>query len=270
MMCDLLEVSRAGYYAWKDRPTSPRSQRHQTLVTEIRRAHMDSKALYGSPRIHQDLLACGTRACVNTVAKVMHQQGLRSKMHRKFKVQTTQSAHQMPVAKNVLNRQFQQALPDQAWCCDITYIHTGEGVLYLAAVLDLCSRKVVGWSMADHMRTELCTDALAMALQQRHAAPGLICHSDRGVQYASEEYQRLLRQHQLTCSMSALGDCYDNAVSESFWGTLKTEEVYQKKYATRAEARSAIFTYIEVFYNRKRRHSSLGYVSPEAFEAGLN
>jgi transposase InsO family protein len=270
MMCDLLNVSRAGYYAWKDRPVSRRARRHEALVAEIHRAHRDSKALYGSPRIHQELIAGGTKACVNTVAKVMREEDLRSRMHKKFKVQTTQSAHQMPVARNLLNRQFKQALPDQAWCCDITYIPTGEGVLYLAAVLDLCSRKVVGWSMADHMRAELCTEALSMALVRRHAVPGLICHSDRGVQYASEQYQRLLRQHQLTCSMSALGDCYDNAVSESFWGTLKTEEVYQTQYATRAEARSAIFRYIEVFYNRKRRHSSLGYVSPEAFEAGLN
>jgi putative transposase len=270
MMCRLLEVSRAGYYAWQDRPVSKRTLRHKSLSADIRRAHLASRALYGSPRIHRELLALGTRACVNTVARVMREEGIFSKIHRKFRVQTTQSSHDMPVAENVLNRRFEQLLPDQAWCCDITYIATGEGVLYLAAVLDLCSRRVVGWSMTDHMRAELCVDALAMALKSRCALPGLICHSDRGVQYASEEYQRLLRKHELTRSMSARGDCYDNAVAESFWGTLKTEEVYQKKYATRAEARSAIFEYIEGYYNRKRRHSSLGYLSPEAFEAGLN
>jgi transposase InsO family protein len=270
MMCDLLQVSRAGYYAWKNRPVSPRALRREALSAEICRAHADSRGLYGSPRIHQEVIAGGTPACVNTVAKVMREQGLCSKIHRKFVVRTTQSAHSMPVARNVLDRQFNQPLPDRAWCADITYIHTGEGVLYLAAVLDLCSRKIVGWSMADHMRSKLCVDALQMALMGRRAEPGLIVHSDRGVQYASEEYQRVLAGHQAICSMSAVGDCYDNAVAESFWGTLKTEEVYQRKYATRAEARSAIFEYIEVFYNRKRRHSSLGYVSPEAFEAGLN
>jgi putative transposase len=270
MMCDLLNVSRAGYYAWKHRPVSGRALREQALAGEIRRAHADSDALYGSPRIHREVTAGGTKVCLNMVARVMRKHGIRSKIHRRFKVRTTQSAHSMPVADNVLNRRFRQPLPNQAWCCDITYIPTDEGTLYLAAVLDLCSRRVVGWSIAEHMRAELCISALEMALQGRKASPGLICHSDRGVQYASEEYQRLLRRNQLTCSMSALGDCYDNAVAESFWGTLKTEEVYQKRYATRAQARLAIFEYIEVFYNRKRRHSSLGFLSPDAFEAGLN
>jgi len=269
-MCRVLDVSRAGYYAWKDRPVSGRQARRQALTAAIRQAHQESRGLYGSPRIHQEVVSRGVRACVNTVARVMHDEGIRSKIHRKFKPRTTDSSHGMPVAGNVLNRAFTQALPDRAWCCDITYIQTQEGVLYLAAVLDLCSRKVVGWSMADHMRAELCTGALAMALDRRQAPPGLICHSDRGVQYASEAHRRLLAGHQLIASMSSPGDCYDNAVAESFWGTLKTEEVYQRHYATRAEARLAIFEYIEVFYNRKRRHSSLGYVSPEVFEAGLN
>ena len=269
-MCPMLKVSRSGYYAWRNRPLCPRALRQQQLVGEIRRAHADSRGLYGSPRVHRQVMSRGVKVCVNTVAKVMQKQALRSKIHKKFKPRTTDSSHGLPVAGNVLARQFNQALPDQAWCCDITYIFTAEGILYLAAVVDLCSRKVVGWSMAEHLRASLCTAALKMALLQRKAPPGMVCHSDRGVQYASEEYQRLLAAHQLTASMSAKGDCYDNAVAESFWGTLKTEEVYQNKYATRAQARLAIFEYIEVFYNRTRLHSALGYQSPESFEAGLN
>ena len=265
MMCDLLEVSRSGYYAWRGRPQSPRATRQQELAGEIRRAHRDTRGLYGSPRIHQELLHRKVNVCVNTVAKIMRQEAIRSKIHRKFKPRTTDSAHGLPVRENLLARRFNLPLPDQGWCCDITYIFTREGILYLAAILDLCSRRVVGWSMAGHMRAELCADALKMALGSRNVAPGLICHSDRGVQYASEEYQRLLAANQLVCSMSARGDCYDNAVAESFWGTLKTEEVYQTTYATLAEARLALFEYIEVFYNRKRLHSSLGYLSPEAF-----
>jgi putative transposase len=270
MMCGLLNVSRSGYYAWLHRPVSLRAARRQEIAGEIRRAHMDSKALYGSPRIHQDLLGRGIKVCVNTVAKVMKQEHIRSKIHKKFKPRTTDSAHGLPVQENLLARRFNLALPDQGWCCDITYIDTDEGVLYLAVVLDLCSRKVVGWSMAQHMRAQLCSDALQMAIGRRKTSPGLICHSDRGVQYASDEYQRLLHGHQMVCSMSAKGDCYDNAVAESFWGTLKTEEVYQTHYATRAQAKLAIFQYIEVFYNRQRLHSTLGYKSPEAFETGLN
>ena len=269
-MCNLLNVSRAGYYAWRDRPVSRQAVRRQELVVQIRRVHIESKQLYGSPRVQKELAAQAVKVDRKTVAKLMQEQEIRSKIHKKFKVCTTDSAHGLPVAINHLDRQFHQPLPNQAWCMDITYIHTDEGVLYLAAVLDLCSRKIVGWSMAEHLRSELCTGALTMALGRRNPTPGMLCHSDRGVQYASEEYQRLLAREDLTCSMSAKGDCYDNAVMESFWGTLKTEEVYQQRYATRAQARAAIFEYIEVFYNRKRRHSSLGYLSPEAFEAGLN
>jgi putative transposase len=269
-MCPVLNVSRSGYYAWRNRPLCARALRQAQLAGEIRRAHLDSRQLYGSPRVHREVVSRGIKVCVNTVAKVMRKQVIRSKIHRKFKPRTTNSSHGLPVAGNVLARRFHQALPDKAWCTDITYIFTEEGILYLAAVVDLCSRKVVGWSMADHMRATLCTDALKMALERRKALPGLVCHSDRGVQYASEEYQRLLANHQLICSMSARGDCYDNAVAESFWGTLKTEEVYQSRYATRAQARLAIFQFIEVYYNRKRLHSALGYLSPEVFEAGLN
>jgi putative transposase len=270
MMCDMLEVSRSGYYAWRKRPASKRSARRQSLAGEIRRAHAASRGLYGSPRVHQELLAQGTKVALNTVAKVMKEAAIRSKMHKKFKPRTTDSRHGLAVAHNLLDRQFKQALPNVAWCCDITYVFTDEGILYLAAVLDVCSRKVIGWSMDDSMPAQLCIDALRMALGRREAKAGLLCHSDQGVQYASEAYGRELLAHGLVASMSRRGDCYDNAVMESFWGTLKTEEVYQNKYATKAQARAALFAYIEVFYNRKRRHSSLGYQSPEAFEAGLN
>jgi transposase InsO family protein len=266
----MLEVSRTGYYDWHQRPPSARAVRQEELVVQIRRVHAASRGLYGSPRVQQELAAEQIKVSRKTVAKLMQQQEIRSKIHKKFKVRTTESSHGLPVAANRLDRQFHQPLPNRAWCMDITYIPTDEGVLYLAAVLDLCSRKIVGWSMADHLRSELCRGALTMALGRRTATPGMLCHSDRGVQYASEDYQRLLAREDLTCSMSARGDCYDNAVMESFWGTLKTEEVYQQRYASRAQARLAIFEYIEVFYNRKRRHSSLGYLSPEAFEAGLN
>jgi transposase InsO family protein len=269
-MCRLLKVSRAGYYAWRDRPVSAQACRRAALTAQIHRVHAASRGLYGSPRVQQELAAGAVKVCRNTVAKLMRQEQLRSRIYRKFRPRTTDSSHGLPVAANHLQRQFGQALPNRAWCMDITYIQTGEGMLYLAAVLDLCSRRIVGWSMAEHLRSELCTAALQMALGRRETAPGLLCHSDRGVQYASEAYQRLLQQKSLTCSMSGRGECYDNAVMESFWGTLKREEVYQQRYATRAQAKQAIFEYIEVFYNRQRRHSSLGYVSPEVFEAGLN
>jgi putative transposase len=208
--------------------------------------------------------------CVNTVAKLMKAAGIRSVMHRKFVVRTTDSAHDLPVADNVLDRQFQASLPDQKWACDITYVPSAEGFLYVAAVIDLCSRKIVGWSMAEHLRTELCTDALEMALRSRRPSEDLLHHSDRGVQYTCQDYRRRLAERQVTCSMSRTGNCYDNAAMESFWSTLKRELVNGQDYATHAQAQHSIFEYIVVFYNRTRRHSSLGYVSPEAFEASLN
>ena len=269
-MCRILEVSRNGFYDWRNRPASDRTTRRQELTAQIRQAHGQSRGLYGSPRVHQEVLARGLKACVNTVAKIMKKEGIRSRIHKKFKPRTTDSAHGLPVSGNLLARQFNPSTINRAWCCDITYIFTDEGTMYLAAVLDLASRRIVGWAMADHMRSDLCQAALRMALQQRCVEAGLLCHSDRGVQYAAEDYQALLKAHGLICSMSARGDCYDNAAMESFWGTLKTEEVYQKRYATRSQARLELFEYLEVFYNRQRRHSSLGYVSPETFEAGLH
>jgi putative transposase len=269
MMCRILQVSRNGYYDWRKRSASFTVRRREELAAKIREAHAKSRGLYGSPRVHQELLAQGVKVGINTVARIMKKQGIRSKMHRKFKPRTTDSSHGLKVAENLLARQFNPLSPNLSWCSDITYIFTGEGTLYLAAVLDLCSRRIVGWAMADHLRSTLAQDALKMALQRRCVEAGLLCHSDQGVQYAAEEYQRLLAEHGIICSMSATGDCYDNAVMESFFGTLKTEEVFHKRYATRSQARLELFEYMEVFYNRQRRHSSLGYVSPETFEAGL-
>jgi putative transposase len=269
-MCQVLQVSRGGYYAWVDRPTSVAEQRRQKQIQAIRAAHELSFGTYGSPRIHAELAERKIGICVNTVAKLMKQAQIRSVMHRKFVVRTTDSDHDLPVAPNLLERQFAAELPDQKWCCDITYIPTGQGFLYLAAVMDLCSRRIIGWSMADHLRTELCLDALDMAMKSRRPGSDLIHHSDRGLQYASSDYRRLLQSQNVTVSMSRVGDCYDNAAMESFWGTLKTELVHHQDYQTREQARQSIFRYIECWYNRKRRHSAIGYKSPEQFEASLN
>jgi transposase InsO family protein len=274
MMCDLLEISRSGYYAWRKRQErsepSPRQQRREQLVQQIRAVHQESHQTYGSPRVYQELRAQGQEVCENTVARLMREHEIRSVVKRRFKIRTTESNHTHPIAPNRLERCFDQPLPDGAWAADITYVRTGEGWLYLAAVIDLCSRKIVGWGMADHLRAELCTDALQMALERRRPSDELIHHSDRGVQYACGDYQQLLAEQGIVCSMSGKGDCYDNAVMESFFKTLKVELVYQQDYATRQEARTSIFRYIECWYNRKRRHSSLGYQSPEAYEASLN
>jgi transposase InsO family protein len=268
--CQVLEVSRAGYYAWRDRPESPRQARRQVLAARIAVVHQENRCVYGSPRICRALQAAGEQACENTVAKCMRELGLQARRKRKFVPRTTDSRHDHPVAKNLLDRQFTAARPNSKWVVDITYIPTDEGWLYLAGVMDLCSRKIVGWSMTDHMQWQLVGDALEMALTQRHPPEGLLHHSDRGVQYACDDYRKLLTDAGMDPSMSHKGDCWDNAVMESFWSTLKTELVHHQRYATRAEARSSIFEYIEVFYNRKRLHSALGYQSPEMFEAGLN
>lgn len=270
IMCDVLDVSRSGYYAWKSRPRSARAERREELAGQIAEAYRRGRGVYGSPRVYEELKAKGVKACENTVAKVMREQGIRSKVTRRFRVRTTDSCHDRPVAGNALGRDFAVERPDKVWAADITYVHTGEGFLYLAAVIDLCSRKVVGWAMADHLRAELCLDALGMALERRRPGRGLLHHSDRGVQYASDDYQRLLAENGIRCSMSRGGDCYDNAVAESFWGTLKTELVNHERYETREQARASVFEYVEVFYNRQRLHSSLGYLSPEQFERSLN
>lgn len=265
VMCEVLEVSRSGYYAWGRRPESGRSIRRRELVAEIRGIVGEKyKANYGSPRMHRELLARGRRVSENTVAKLMQEHGLRAATKRKFR-HTTDSNHSHPVAKNVLNQEFEQAGPDTVWVSDITYIPTREGWLYLVCVLDLYSRKVVGWSMSERMTSALVISALKMALGQR-CPQELLHHSDRGSQYASEAFQSILAAHGIRCSMSGTGNCYDNAVMESFFATLKKELIHQADYDTREAARQSIFEYIEVFYNRERRHSALGYLSPAAFE----
>jgi len=274
VMCDILDVTRGGYYRSLDRVPSASALRRAELVEQIRKAYADSRELYGSPRVTDELKESGVAVSENTVARLMKQHGIRSKVTAaRFRVRTTDSDHPNPVAPNLLDRDFSADLPNRKWCNDITYIPTDEGTLYLAAVLDLCSRRIVGWAMADHMRATLCLDAIDMAVLHRRPAPGLIHHSDRGVQYACDAYRDRLDQHEMTASMSRVGDCYDNAAMESFWGTLKQELLYQQphgRFATRAQATRMIFEYIEVYYNRRRRHSAIGSVSPNTFEASLN
>jgi transposase InsO family protein len=267
-MCEVLEVSRSGFYAWRSRPESERSKHHRKLIEEIRTIHADrDMKSYGSPRVHEELVARGNRCSENTVARLMRVHGVVAKTRRKYKV-TTDSAHRLPLAENVLNREFEQDLPDRVWLADITCIWTLQGWLYLAAVLDAHSRKVVGWSMSHRMQSSLVMDALRMALGRRcvDQAASLLHHSDRGSQYASHAFQELLRDHNITCSMSRKGNCWDNAMMESFFATLKKERVYHETYATREAARQSVFEYIELFYNTRRRHSALGYLSPEQFE----
>jgi putative transposase len=271
LMCHVLQVSRSGYYAWRRRPASAQARRRSQLLEQIQAAHAESRKTYGSPRVHAELEAQGVSCSKNTVAKLMREHALRSKMRRRFVVRTTDSRHEHPVFENRLNQQFEQPSTDQAWAADITYIPTAEGWLYLAAVIDLCSRRIVGWATADHLRAALPCQALQRALDQRDPPTSeLLHHSDRGVQYACDEYQQLLAEWGITPSMSRTGNCYDNAVMESFFGTLKTELVHHETYHSRAAAHQALFEYIEVFYNRKRRHSALGYRSPMEYEASLN
>ena len=234
----------------------------------MKRVHADRNTkCYGSPRMHQELVACGKTCSENTAARLMREHGLAAKTKRKYKA-TTDSAHAFPVAENVMNREFEQEAPDRVWLADITYIWTVEGWLYLAAVLDAYSRRVVGWSMSHRLQVSLVTDALQMALGRRcpEEVASLTHHSDRGSQYASQAFQALLREHNITCSMSRKANCWDNAMMESFFATLKKERIYHEVYATREAARESVFDYIELFYNPRRRHSALGYLSPDQFE----
>ena len=270
-MCRVLEVSPGGYYAWTRRAPAKWRTRRAALAAQVRRVYDEHRGRYGSPRVHAELSARGVRVCANTVAKVMREQQIRAKTKRRFRIHTTDANHDHPIAGNVLDRRFDQPRPDQAWAADVTYVATDEGWLYLAIVIDLCSRRVVGWASGASLRAELCAAALSMALHRRRPRRGtLLHHSDRGVQYACDAYQRLLSARGIACSMSGAGNCYDNAVAERFFGTLKTELVYHERYRTRGEAAASLAHYIEEYYNRRRRHSSLGYVSPEAFEAAIN
>ena len=266
LMCRALTVSAAGYYAWRSRPESLRSANTRTLLSAIRVIHQESRETYGSPSICDALIKQGHCVGEHRVARLMRQEGIRAKTVKKWRA-TTQSNHRLPVALNTLNRQFTVTQPNRVWAGDITYVWTTEGWLYLAVVLDLYSRLVIGWAMGSRLTVELAEQALTMAVANRTPRAGLLHHSDRGSQYAATSYQHLLGEHGITTSMSRKGNCWDNACVESFFGTLKRELVYHQHYATREDATQDIFEYIEVFYNRKRRHSTLGYDSPAEFEA---
>lgn len=266
LMCRTLEVSRSGFYAWSNRPPSARAESEQRLRVEIGAIHRRSRGSYGSPRVHAELRASGQRVNLKRVARVMRTAGLKGKKRRRFRC-TTNSAHVHPIAPNVLARRFSMAdRQNQVWVADITYIPTRQRWLFLAIVVDLASRMVVGWAMRDTMESGLATDALEMALQRRRPPRGLIHHSDRGVQYASTDYRERLGKEGAVVSMSRKGDCWDNAVAESFFATLEVELIEGADWHTHREARRAIFEYIEVWYNRQRRHSTLGYRSPAEFE----
>ncbi|MEX5219438.1 MAG: IS3 family transposase [Nitrospira sp.] len=266
LMCRALAVSPAGYDAWRTRPASARAATNQTLLTELRQLHHESRQTYGSPRMWRVLIERGRVVGRHRVARLMRYDGLRAKTVTKWRA-TTQSRHPFPVATNRLNRQFAVAAPNEVWAGDLTYIWTMEGWLYLAVLLDLYSRAVVGWAMGDRLTGELPQQALQMALQRRQPNPGLLHHSDRGSQYAAIAYQQALTAAGITASMSRKGNCWDNACVESFFGTVKRELIHHRQYRTREEARQEIFEYLEVFYNRQRRHSTLGYRSPAEFEA---
>ena len=267
VMCAVLGVTVSGFYASIQRPESGRATRTRELTELVRVIHEENRRVYGSPRVHKALLKRGEQVCRNTVAKVMQQAGIAAKTSKKFRVRTTDSRHHNPVAPNLLDRHFEVEELDTVWATDITYIHTDQGVLYLAGIMDLCSRRIVGWSMREDMTADLVLSALDMAIKARRPDEGLLHHSDRGVQYTCSRYRDMLAAHGVEVSMSRTGDCYDNAVVESFWGKLKTESLYHEHFTTFEEARAAVFDYVEVFYNRQRLHSALGDVSPVEFEA---
>lgn len=265
ILCRVLHVSRSGFYAWCDRRPCLREVQDRRLRTEVLAIHKASRKTYGSPRVHAELQAREVAVSRKRIARLMREAGLTGLPARPFS-HTTDSDHDRPVAENVLNRQFEVTAPNQAWAADITYVRTWEGWLYLAVVIDLFSRRVVGWALADHLRTDLVLGALDMALGLRQPASALVHHSDRGSQYASKNYRELLEERKICCSMSRRGNCWDNAVVESFFGTLKTELIYRRPWPSRREAEAAIAEYLEIFYNRHRRHSYLGFLSPADYE----
>ena len=269
-LCATLAVSRSGYYAWARSTGSAHARRDRELRAKIAVVHQQSRETYGSPRITVELRAQGEAVGRHRVARLMRQDGLRGRQRRRYRVRTTDSRHAHPIAPNRLATLPVPAKPDQVWVSDLTYVPTDEGWLYVAGVLDRCSRCLVGWAMGATLDTAVPLAALMMALRQRQPRPGLIHHSDRGVQYASADYRSALAAHGLVASMSRKGNCYDNAAMEAFWSSLKNELVHRRRFATRADARTAIFDYIESFYNRSRRHSSLGYQSPLDYESSLS
>jgi putative transposase len=265
VLCRVMAVARSGFYAWCHRPASRRAQQNQVLLAQIQDHHRNSDGSYGSPRIHRDLRGQGLQVGRHRVARLMRLHGIRGVCRRRAPYrQRTESP--TVLAANVLQREFTATQPNQKWAGDITYVATREGWLYVAVLVDLYSRRIVGWAMAERVTTELTMTALTMALQQRRVEGDLLHHSDRGSQYAALLYQQQLTVQGIQCSMSRPGNCWDNAVVESFFASLKTELIYRRRFHTRQEAQSAIFTYVEGFYNRRRRHSTLGYLSPVEFE----
>ena len=265
VLCELLEVSRSGYYAWVARPAPAKVTGDARLVVEIKAAMMRGRGAYGSPRVHRDLRAGGVRVGKKRIERLMRENDLAARQKRRF-VHTTDSRHEYPIAPNLLERDFHSSVANEVWVGDVTYIATGEGWLYLAVLLDLFSRRVVGWATSATNDTELALRALEQALRARRPGPGLIHHTDRGSPYASREYRSVLARHAIVASMSRTGDCYDNAVAESFFATLKAEHVDHEDFATRDLGAASIGDYIESFYNCARRHSHVGYISPIEFE----
>jgi putative transposase len=265
LLCRVLGVARSAYYAWARRRVSARAQADAALAAQIAAVHARSRRTYGAPRVHAELRAAGVRCARKRVARLMRTAGLVG-CHRRRRVRTTVADPAHTPAPNLVARDFAAPAPDRLWLGDSTYLPTGEGWLYLAILLDAHSRRVVGWAMADHLRTELPLDALAMALQARRPSPGLVHHTDRGCQYTAATYQAALASHGLVCSMSRSGDCLDNAMAESFFATLKAEAADARPWPTRAAARTAVFAWLEVWYNRQRRHSALNYRPPVTFE----
>ena len=265
ILCDVLGVSRSGYYAWSRRPAPARARVDAQLKTQIAAAHLTSRRTYGSPRVHAELRSKGVHIGKKRVERLMREEGIKGRQKHRFR-HTTDSNHTNPIAPNVLERHFETTAPNKAWVTDVTYIATGEGWLYLATMLDLFSRRVVGWATSATNDRALALEALGQALRARRPVPGLVHHSDRGSPYASEDYRSALSQSGIVASMSRTGDCWDNAVAESFFGTIKGELVDHERYPTREAARASIGDYIEQFYNTTRRHSYLGYKSPIEFE----
>jgi transposase InsO family protein len=264
-MAKILNITRSRYYAWLKRTPSNREIRDSELLERIKEIHEKSRKRYGSPKIHKELEKMGERCSRKRVFRIMRENGIYVHHRRKFKA-TTDSGHIHPVAPNILNRKINVEKPDKIWVSDITYVQTLEGWLYLCIILDLFSRRIVGWSMKSRLSSELATSALLMAISHRDPHEGLIFHSDRGVQYASAIFRKMLYENKMIQSMSRKGDCWDNACAENFFSLLKTEEVYMHRYRTREQARISIFDYIEVFYNRQRSHSFLDYLSPDEYE----
>jgi transposase InsO family protein len=267
-MCEALQVSRSGYYQWLQRQGTVRS--NDVLIEQIVRIHQQSEQRYGSPRVVKELARTGVRAGHNRVARLMREAGLQGRQQKRFRVMTTDSDHDYPIAPNRLAQGSRPGRANEVWVADITYIPTDEGALYLAGVMDLCTRRLIGWAMDTSMETALPLNALIMAIRQIQPGRNVLHHSDRGSQYASAEYTSTLRRHGFIASMSRTGNCYDNAYMESFWSTLKLELIYRYRFATRRQASLAIFRYIEGFYNKKRLHSSLGYKSPLDYQSTLN